>query len=322
MRFLKAVLPTLAAMLVAGGVSYASLYKWSQTANSNATADSTINWAEGMAPSAVNDSARAMMAAVAKYRDDISGKLVTAGTSTAYTIASNQVFSTLAAMDGAELSFRMSTTSGAAPTLNVDGLGGKALNQATGVAVATGALTSGAIYRATYVNASNEWIVQGIAGTIPSGTTMMSMSTACPAGWTIQSGVTADKGFRLSTSAGGGTGGSVAFTTAMASTGSYTLQIADMPSHSHAAAGITGSLADTTLGITTRVRTMAQGASTSFSVAVSNVDSTGADGTVSSGTMPNGSVNIGGTSSAAGGGGGHGHTINLAYVDLIGCTKN
>src|SRR2546430_705143 len=51
------------------------LYKWSKTAANNATADSTINWAEGMAPSAVNDSARAEMAAVAKWRDDISGTL-------------------------------------------------------------------------------------------------------------------------------------------------------------------------------------------------------------------------------------------------------
>jgi hypothetical protein len=39
------------------------VYTWPTTAANNATADSTINWAEGMAPSAVNDSARAQMAA-------------------------------------------------------------------------------------------------------------------------------------------------------------------------------------------------------------------------------------------------------------------
>ena len=41
-----------------------TLYKWSQTAASNATADPdpSINWQEGQAPSSVNDSARAMMA--------------------------------------------------------------------------------------------------------------------------------------------------------------------------------------------------------------------------------------------------------------------
>ena len=57
-----------------------TLYKWSQTAALDATADATINWAEGQAPSSVNDSARAMMAASAKYRDDIAGAIVTAGT--------------------------------------------------------------------------------------------------------------------------------------------------------------------------------------------------------------------------------------------------
>jgi hypothetical protein len=35
---------------------------WSQTAASNATQDSTVNWAEAQSPSSVNDSARALMA--------------------------------------------------------------------------------------------------------------------------------------------------------------------------------------------------------------------------------------------------------------------
>lgn len=42
---------------------------WSGTAANNATSDATINWAEGQAPSTVNDSARAMMAALASWRD-------------------------------------------------------------------------------------------------------------------------------------------------------------------------------------------------------------------------------------------------------------
>ena len=65
-----------------------TLYKWSQTAASNATADPSINWQEGQAPSSVNDSARAMMASVAKHRDDIAGAIVTGGTATAYTVSS------------------------------------------------------------------------------------------------------------------------------------------------------------------------------------------------------------------------------------------
>src|SRR5215813_5767171 len=106
-----------------------TLYKWSQTSSSDATADSTINWAEGQAPSSVNDSARAMMAAAAKYRNDIAGAIVTGGTSTAYTLTSFQSFDTLAHMDGAMIAFTPHTTSGATVTLNVDGLGAKPLRQ-------------------------------------------------------------------------------------------------------------------------------------------------------------------------------------------------
>lgn len=44
-----------------------ALWQWSTTAANNATADPSINWAEGQAPSTVNDSARAMMAAIATW---------------------------------------------------------------------------------------------------------------------------------------------------------------------------------------------------------------------------------------------------------------
>jgi hypothetical protein len=108
-----------------------SFWKWSRTAGTNATADGSINWAEGQAPSSVNDSARAMMAAAAKFRDDIAGAIVTGGTSSAYTVSSYQVFDTLAHLDGGMIAFSPHTTSAATPpngvTLNVDGLGAKPL---------------------------------------------------------------------------------------------------------------------------------------------------------------------------------------------------
>ena len=91
-------------------------WKWSHTASSNANADSTVNWAEGMAPSAVNDSARAMMARLAEWRDDISGTITTAGSATAYTVASNQGFDTLAHLSGAMVAFVPHTSCGATVT--------------------------------------------------------------------------------------------------------------------------------------------------------------------------------------------------------------
>src|SRR5690242_20453498 len=110
-----------------------TLFKWSQTAASNATADSTVNYAEGQAPSSLNDSARAAMAAVAKYRDDMAGSITTGGSSTAYTVTSNQVFDTLAHLHNQVIAFVPHATNGATVTLNVDSLGAKPLRSATGV---------------------------------------------------------------------------------------------------------------------------------------------------------------------------------------------
>src|SRR5882757_4407540 len=141
------------------------VFKWSKTPVNNATADSTVNWAEGMAPSAVNDSSRAEMAAVAKWRDDISGTLTTSGSSTVYSLTTNSAFDSLANMSGAMITFIPHTTSGAAPTLNVDGLGAKQIRSATGVNVATGALIAGTPYQVTYLNASTEFILMGYRDT-------------------------------------------------------------------------------------------------------------------------------------------------------------
>jgi microcystin-dependent protein len=141
-----------------------TLYKWSQTASSDATADSTINWAEGQSPSSVNDSARAMMAATAKYRDDIAGAIVTGGTSTAYTVSSYQVFDTLAHLNGQTIAFTPHATNGATVTLNVDLLGAKPLRTAPGVELLAGTIIQGTPYVAIYNNSDSAFYLQGFFG--------------------------------------------------------------------------------------------------------------------------------------------------------------
>ena len=136
---------------------------WSTTAASNSSADPAVNFAEGMAPSAVNDSGRALMASVAKWRDDLYG-LTTAGTSTAFTVTTNATYASASVMSGAVFTIIPHTTSGAAPTLAVDGLTARALNVSTGVAVPTGALVSGTPYLIKYVHASTEFIVMAMTG--------------------------------------------------------------------------------------------------------------------------------------------------------------
>jgi microcystin-dependent protein len=161
-----------------------SFWKWSRTASSNATADGSINWAEGQAPSTVNDSARAMMAAASKYRDDIAGAIATGGTSTAYTVASYQSFDTLAHMDGAMIAFTPHATNGATVTLNVDGLGAKPLRLSpSGDELPAGTLILGTPYVATYYNSTAEWILQAMTGSlynIPLGGMLEYTGTTAP----------------------------------------------------------------------------------------------------------------------------------------------
>ncbi len=137
---------------------------WSTTASNNATADSAALWPEGMAPSQVNDSARGGMAAVAKWRDDISGVLLTSGTSTAFTVSSNQGFASLANLDGMVIAFTPHTTSGDSPTLSVDGLTARPIRAAHNINLGSGVLLAGTPYVALYSNANSEFVLQGMGG--------------------------------------------------------------------------------------------------------------------------------------------------------------
>jgi len=112
-------------LLAAGAQPASSAYwQWSKTPASNAGADPTINWAEGMSPSSVNDSARAMMARSAEQRDDMSGLLVTSGSATAYAVTTNQGLCPTPATvptNGQALTVTVNVTNGANPTFAPDG---------------------------------------------------------------------------------------------------------------------------------------------------------------------------------------------------------
>ena len=212
-----------------------TIYSWSQTAATNATADATINWQEGQSPASVNNSARAMMAALAKWRDDLSGNLVTAGTSTAYTLTSNGSFTTLA--DGRAIAARMDEVNGAAATLNVDGLGAKAIATVYGTAVGAGKLRAGAIYVFVYDATDDKWIVQGDPnGSFEAGTKMLFRQTAAPVGWTKDTTYT-DAALRVTdvTISQQATAGKE-FSTLFAS---RTIAEANLPSHTHSFSGTT-----------------------------------------------------------------------------------
>lgn len=209
------------------------LESWSTTAASNATADSNVNFAEGQTPGSVNNSARALMASAALWRNDNRGTITTGGTSTAFTATSGQ---TLTLSDGVTITLQMSATSGATPTLNVDSTGAKAIQGVSGTAIATGALLSGGLYRFTYRSSPDAWIVHNryAPNEFASGTSMLFYQDSAPTGWTIVTTNTNDVALRIvsGSGAGGGTGGALGGTTAFTSVfAARTIAAANLPDH-------------------------------------------------------------------------------------------
>jgi len=112
--------------------------QWSQTAGDNDDSDPDINWLEGMAPGAVNNSARAMMSAIAAWYAQIDGGTVSGGTvggsASAITLTCSPTVDARAA--GQRYLFKLGSTITGATTLAVDGLAAGAIqwNQAAIVA--------------------------------------------------------------------------------------------------------------------------------------------------------------------------------------------
>jgi len=196
-----------------------AFWSWSRTAATNATADSTINYSEGQAPSTINDSARAMMARLSEYRDDIAGAIVTGGSSTAYTVTSFQVFDTLAHMSGQVIAFTPHATNTNAVavdiTLNVDGLGAKSIRAAPNVALPNGTLILGTPYIVVYNNSDAVFYLRGMSNpySIPLaggidfwGTTAPNSSFAFPIGQALSRTTYATLFSIMSTTYGAGDG--------------------------------------------------------------------------------------------------------------------
>ena len=70
-------------------------YLWSTIAANNETVDPDVNWAEGQLPSTVNGSARAMMAGIAGWRQDLQGVTTAGGSGNAYTITAKVAYTAL-----------------------------------------------------------------------------------------------------------------------------------------------------------------------------------------------------------------------------------
>lgn len=171
MRLLKIAAFILATAVASVGLqngldrAKAAVWQWSTTAATNSTADPTINWSEGMSPSSVNDSARAMMAATAAWRNDLRALTVTTGTSTAYVLTSNQGgFVASSVGNGFMIGFLAHVANTGTATINVDGAGAKPLRSVSGNNLAPGILVATSLYTAVYRNSSDEWLLINIRG--------------------------------------------------------------------------------------------------------------------------------------------------------------
>lgn len=100
-------------------------FSWSVTASSNDVADAAVPWPEGMLPGAVNNSARALMAGVARYIADTNGSITTGGGSNIYTVTSLSDHSTLT--NGIVVAAKASFTNTGAATLNLNTIGAKSI---------------------------------------------------------------------------------------------------------------------------------------------------------------------------------------------------
>lgn len=124
------------------------VHSWSTTAANNNSA-SPNGFPEAMAASGLNNSAREVMAAIAKWRSDNNGSLVSGGSADAYTLTPNATWAAYAA--GMTFTFEANHTSTTTtPTLNVSGLGAKTITNQEGTALTIGDIVSGGIYTVTY----------------------------------------------------------------------------------------------------------------------------------------------------------------------------
>ena len=143
----------------------ASFYDWSTTASSNAT-QTPINWAEGMPPSAVNDSARATLGKLAEWRDFFGGVKISSGTDTV-TLTSG--LSLTAYAQGMLFGFEAGGTNTGAVTLNVDSIGAKAVVKNSDVALASGDIKAGGIYLVAYEATNDRFQLLTQTGSAASG---------------------------------------------------------------------------------------------------------------------------------------------------------
>lgn len=158
---------------------------FSTTAGSNNSSPPN-GWPEGMARSAVNDTARELYAALAKWYQDQRGSLVTAGGTTAYTLTTNNAHASLAAIP--IMAIRWNAANTGAVTLAVDGLTAKSVVKHNGTALASGDISANQLTFIAYNPNLDRFEVAGVTPNMTAAAILALLLTVDGAG----SGLDAD----------------------------------------------------------------------------------------------------------------------------------
>jgi microcystin-dependent protein len=150
---------------------------WSPTTPAlNAQIDPTINLSSGRSPSSVTPADRAILSAIAQYRQDVAGSTVTSasGTSTAYILSTFSNFNQAPAGSTAlqnlasqQIAFSPNITNGQGSpsvTLTVDGLGPFPVRSAPNTELLPGTIIAGTPYVVLFNPTDSAFYLQGFFG--------------------------------------------------------------------------------------------------------------------------------------------------------------
>src|SRR5882672_1491173 len=140
----------------------AEIFDWAITAGGNNSAPPN-GFPENMDYRDVNDAARETMAVIARWRDAVSGVVVSTGTQPAYVLTVSQTFAAYAA--GMVFAFKAHASATGAVTLNVNTKGAVNVLDSKGNQLGSGDVLTGGVYIVAYTSGGNFRVIGHLSAT-------------------------------------------------------------------------------------------------------------------------------------------------------------